>query len=119
MIPQETLVKLLVAALIVGAAFSAGYVRGLRSGMERFNDYVAEQAQAAVQIVRRQGAATERVVTRYMKVKGDTEIVTRIVQQDIVKYVEAHSGGCIDPDWVRLHNAAAVNTVPERAAVTR
>lgn len=98
-----------VAALLV-AAFVTGLVYGMRLEGGRHAEYIASQARAAVAVVVRQGAVTERVVTRYLKVKGETEVRTVTIEKEVQNY--ANAGACIDADWVRLHNAAAAGALP-------
>jgi hypothetical protein len=104
---------LLAAGLLAGAA-GWGYMQG----MENLYEYQGKQAVQAVKIVVKQGEATERVIIRYVKVKGETETVTQTVFQEVIKYVEKNTGNCLDSEWGLLHDAAAANTVstpPARA----
>lgn len=117
-IPPALLVRALVVVIVLGATFATGYIHGLRSGMERFNDYVAEQAKLAVKVITKQGQATERVVIRYVKVKGETEVITRTVEKEVLSYAQENRGACLTEHWRLLHNAAAANTLPEPAPGT-
>lgn len=88
--------------------FGYGYHRGIRNLWE----YQAEQARAAVPVIVKQGAVTERVVVKYrdriVKVKGDTEFITK----EIVRYVPASADPVLPAGWVLLHDAAATRAVP-------
>jgi hypothetical protein len=99
------------AAMLLGAAWLHGYSHGELL----LANYRASQAVAAVRMIVKQGEATERVVTRYVKVKGDTEIVTRTVEKEVVRYAQANPGPCLDAAWRVLHDAAASNAVPGTA----
>ena len=79
---------------------------------------LVENAQAAVKIVVQQGKATERVVTKYVKVVGETKVVTNTIEKEVTKYAETNAGLCLDPEWRRLHDSAALNTVPGAAKST-
>lgn len=91
---------------VLGAAWGHGYMKG----SNRLYAYQAEQAKEGARVVVKQGAATERVVTRYIKVAGATQTVTVTVEKEVERY--ANTGYCLDGAWRRLHDAAASNAVP-------
>jgi hypothetical protein len=97
---------LLAAGVLAGAA-GWGYMQG----MENLYEYQGKQAVQAVNIVVKQGEVTERVIVRYVKVKGETRTVTQTVEKEVIKYVEKNTGNCLDSEWGLLHDAAAANTV--------
>jgi hypothetical protein len=98
-----------IAGLAIGVSV---WGHGYMTGKSKLIEYQAAQATEAARIVVLQGEVTERVITRYIKVKGDTEIVTREVEREVTRYAQANPDGlCIDAEWVRLHNAAATNAV--------
>lgn len=100
-----------VALLIAGLLELDGYRRGERKLWE----YQAAQAKAAVPVIVKQGAVTERVVTKYrdriVKVKGDTEYI----EKEVTRYVPPSADPVLPRGWVVLHDAAAVGAVPEAA----
>lgn len=98
-----------VALLIAGMLELDGY----RRGEKKLFDYQAKEAAASVVIITKQGKVTEKVITKYVKVKGETQTVTNTVHEKVVEYVEANPGYCLDVAWGRLHDAAAANTVPQ------
>lgn len=102
-----------VAVVLLGAAWFHGYTRGEL----KLAEYKADQAKAAVVIVTKQGAITERVVTKYIKVKEASQNVAEGIKREIIKYVETHPGSCLDRQWGRLHDSAALGTVPTPASV--
>jgi len=102
--------------VIVGALATAAGV-GYHKGVQRLWDYQVKQAQAAVAIVVQQGKVTERVVHRYIKVKGDAVVVERTVEKEVTRYVETNPGYCLDADWRRLHDAST-GAVPDPAGRT-
>lgn len=53
------------------------------------------------------------MVTRYIKVKGDTEVVTQTITKEVVRYAEANPGYCLDAGWRLLHDNAARNAIPD------
>lgn len=100
-----------VVAAVLAAVAGWGYMKGV----ERLYSYQAEQAKQAVKIIVKQGEVTERVMVKYVKVQARTRVVTETVEKEVVRYVEKNTGNCLDPEWGRLHDAAASNTVPEPA----
>jgi len=103
----------LVIIMALGTAAGVGY----HKGVQRLWDYQVEQARAAVAIVVKQGKVTERVVNRYIKVKGDAVVVERTVEKEVTRYVETNPGYCLDADWRRLHDAST-GAVPDPARST-
>ena len=105
--------RLVIYGLLIAGVLAASAGWGYMKGVERLYAYQAKQATQAVKIVVKQGEATERVVTRYVKVKGTTQVVTQTVEKEVVRYVETNPGPCLDAEWRRLHDTAAANTLPE------
>lgn len=101
----------------VAAAVCAGLIGyGYHKGVQRLWEYQAAQARETVRIVTKQGKVTEKVVTKYVKVAGETQVVTNTIEKEVVRYAEKNPGACLDDDWRRLHDAAASNTLPKPAA---
>lgn len=94
---------------LVGAVWFHGYF----SGKEKLHDYKAQQAAEAVRVVKLRAASTDRIVTRYIKVKGDTQTITNTIEKEVIRYVETNPGSCLDRRWRWLHDAAAANRVPD------
>lgn len=101
----------LTALLLLGGAAGWGYHRGV----QRLWDYQAEQAQLAVKIVTKQGEVTERVVTKYVKVKAEAVVIEKLVEKEVIRY--ANTGHCLDAEWGRLHDAST-GAVPDASAGT-
>lgn len=113
----------LLAYLIAGAALVGGILilfqwldnnwitdAGVAKGRAALQKELDEEA-ARVKV--KQAQATEVVVTRYVKVAGATEIITKEVEKEVIRYAATNpDGACIDADFVRLHNAAASNALP-------
>lgn len=85
----------------------------------RWQEDKAKQAAAAAAILEKQGEATVKVVTEYVdrvkvvREKGDTII------KEVPVYVPAQADAActINRGFVRLHDAAAANQIPEPAGV--
>lgn len=102
-----------VLAVLLGAAWFHGYTRGeLELG-----EYKAKQAAAAVVIVTKRGAVTEKIVTRYVKVMQETGNSAAGIRNEVIRYVEKNPGSCLDPRWGRLHDYAAANAIPPAESV--
>ena len=117
--PYALIAKWGVIALLAAAVGAYGWVKGNQHGTQKLLDYVAEQATAATTIIIKQGAATERVVIKYVKVKGDTQVITETIEKEVIRYVDSKplSLACsLDNRWLRLHDSAAVGAVPPAAA---
>lgn len=97
------------------SALLVGY--GYHLGVKQLWDYQAKQATEAVRVAKVQGAVTERVVTKYVKVAGATQTVTNTVKEEVLRYVERNPGSCLDAQWGRLHDAAALDRVPDPESV--
>lgn len=113
--PYALLARWVVLGVACLALFGYGWFKGNEHGTERLVKYAAKQASISVKIIARQEAVTERVRTEYVnrvkviKEKGDE--ITKMVP---VHITVADDTACrIDNDFLRLHNAAAANTVPE------
>lgn len=102
--------------VVVLAVCSAVWLHGYSRGERKLWDYQTEQAKAAVAVVVKQGAASDRIVvkwrTRVEKVKGETEVI----EKEVVRYVPARADPVLPLGWVFLHNAAALGTVPPPTA---
>lgn len=105
--------RLLIYAALVAAACLTVWMHGYFKGKAALYEYQAEQAKEGARIVVKQGEATERVVNRYIKVRGATETVTVTVEKEVERY--ANTGHCLDGAWRRLHDASALNALPEPA----
>ena len=117
--PYGMLFKWGVIGVLCAALFGFGWVKGNQHGTEKLTKYQGEQAVASIKVITRQGVATERVVTEFVKVKGKTETVTKTVEKEVIKYVESKplTLACqLDNRWVRLHDSAAAGSIPPPAA---
>lgn len=111
--PWAWAARVAVYAALVASIFAYGWVKGNEHGTVKLTNYQAAQVIAADKIIVKQGAATERVITQYVKVQGKTERVTQTVQQEVTKYVESNPSLTLDANWRLLFNASATNTLPD------
>ena len=99
-----------VKAAVLGVAFILFGGWCYMKGVEQLWEYQAKQAREAVKIVVKQGAVTERIITEFIKVKGKSETIEKIVEKEVLVY--ANPGYCLDAEWRRLHDAST-GTVPQ------
>lgn len=111
--PYAVLAKWGVIALMVTAFGAFAWFKGNAHGTQKLIDYQAAQAVEAVRINTARAAVTAKVVTKYVKVAGQTKTVTEIIEKEVVKYVDANPGYCLDAGWRRLHDAGADNAVSD------
>ena len=102
--------------ILLAIVVASGWLwfQGYKVGAAKLEAYRAEQFQQATRINLKRAEVTERVVTKYItKVVPKTEIVTRTVEKEVIRYAEANPDGiCLDPEWQRLHDSAALNLIP-------
>lgn len=103
--------------LLVISAIAAGvWFHGYAKGRDRLDQYIAAQAVAATKIVARQGEVTAKVIAKHIKVAGETRVITETIEREVIRYADANPAGvCLDARWGVLHDAAALNTVPDPA----
>ena len=110
--PYALLAKWAVIGVLLSAFGAWSWFKGNEHGTQKLIDYQAAQAIEAVRINTARSAATAKVVTEYVQVAGKTEVVTQTITKEVVKYADANTGYCLDADWRRLHDDAALNAVP-------
>ena len=110
--PQGVVAKWAVIALLVAAFGAFSWFKGNEHGTQKLIDYQGRQATEAVRINTARSAAAAKVVTKYVQVKGDTEVVTQTIEKEVIKYADSNAGFCLDGAWRVLHDRAAANAVP-------
>jgi hypothetical protein len=108
--------RLVIYGLLILGLLSAAAGWGYMHGVQRLYDYQVKQANQAVKIIIKQGAATERILIKYIKVKGKTEYVTQTITERVTEYAQTNPGNCLDTAWGRLHDSAAANTISNSSA---
>ena len=89
------------------ALYGWGYWNGRDAVQTRWDAATAKQAVAVAKTMIDQASTTAKIVTKYIRVKGETEIVTRTVEKEVIRYVDAPIPKCgIDPEFERLYDAA-------------
>lgn len=100
------------AAVITAAVLAFTGWQGYRLGVAKLERYQAEQLREAQRLYMARQVVTERVVNRYIKVKGETQTVTQTVEKEVIRYAENNPGLCLDGAWRVLHDDAANNVLP-------
>jgi hypothetical protein len=100
--------------LLAAGALLVGY--GYHLGIRNLWEYQGEQATAAVPVIIKQGAVTERIVTAY---RDRVRVVYKqgeTITKEIPVYVPASADPVLGRGWLLLHDAAATGAVPPPAA---
>ena len=116
--PMGLVYKWAVIAFLVAAFGTVAWIKGDSHGTQKLIDYQAAQATVAVRLVTRQGAVTERVITKYLDRVKVIEGTTTTIEKEVTKYVDSKplALACmLDNRWLRLHDAAAAGAVPPPA----
>lgn len=116
--PYALIAKWAVIALLVLSFGLTCWIKGNAHGTQKLYDYQAKQAKEAVRIAQGRERVTTQVVTKYVAIAGKTKVVTETIEKEVVRYADANPGYCLDAAWRRLHDAAALNAVPEPARGT-
>tara|TARA_R110000868_G_scaffold175682_1_gene412844 strand:- start:194 stop:745 length:552 start_codon:yes stop_codon:yes gene_type:complete len=113
--PYALLARFAVLGLACAALFGYGWFKGNEHGTAKLTEYIGKQLTESIKMQGKQAVVTEKVVKKYIdrvkviKEKGDE--IEKLVTVFVPAKVDA---GCrINNGYLRLHNAAATNTVPE------
>lgn len=109
------IVKLIALALAVAALFGLGYYRGYAAEKQAWDAAIAKQAVKSADTVIKAAENTAKVVTRYIKVKGDTQLVIETVEKEVIRYVDTPHPTCVlDRQFERVWDAGS-NRLPAAA----
>lgn len=95
--------KFVAVILLVTGIFVGGYYKGYQSCKQAWDAAIAVQAINSAGTIIKGAENTARVVTKYIKVKGETQVLTQTVEKEVVRYVEAKHPDCTVPnefEWV-------------------
>ena len=102
--------------LVIACALGGAWFKGYQHGAGKLETYRAEQLTAATKINTQRAAVTEKVITRFVEVAGATRIHTEYIEREVADYAESNPAGlCLDPEWRRVHDSAALNPVSDPA----
>jgi len=109
--------KWAIIGILIAAAAVTGFVKGNQYGTAKLDAYIGKQATEALRIAVVRGKATEKVITRYIKVAGATRVITNTIEKEVIRYEHANLDSCPLSAAARsLHDSAASNTVPAPAS---
>lgn len=116
LLPGGLLVRALVVAIVIGAAYAAGQIHGRGAVYAQWNAQVAETAAQATKIITRQGEVTVQVVTRWKERQAELQTVTQTIEKEVFRYVTTSHDPVLPLGWRLLHDAAAYGAVPQAPA---
>lgn len=102
--------------VVIVSALTVAELHGYYRGKTLLYEYQAEQARAAVKVVVKQGAVTEKIVTKYRDRVRVVYEPARVIEKEIVRYVPPSADPVLPRGWGMLHDAAAAGTLPEAPA---
>lgn len=109
--------RVLAAALLALALIGFGWVKGAVHVQDEWDKAIAKQVVQVITVKQRQAEATVQVITKYVdriKIVRETGATTA---KEVTNHVTPTAdAACVVPvGFVRVHNAAAANRVPEPA----
>lgn len=104
--------RYLVYGALLLAAAALVWFHGYTRGEIKLFEYQAAQARAAIPVIVKQGAVTEKIVTRWRTVEKTIELEGKTIEKEIVRYVPPAADPVLGLGWLRLHDAAATGAVP-------
>lgn len=103
--------------LAIAAAGGGLWFKGYQVGADKLEAYRAEQLGAATQINARRAAVTVQSEIQYVEVAGATRVVREYIEREVEAYAQQNPDGlCLDADWRRVHDRAALNAIPDPAS---
>lgn len=95
------------------AVASSVWMHGYSRGERKLYEYQAEQARAAVPVIVKQGAVTEKIITKYRTKVVEVKAAAEVITKEIVRYVPPAADPVLGLGWLRLHDAAALGAVSQ------
>jgi hypothetical protein len=111
------LTRWLVWGVVIASAVSVVWMHGYSRGERKLFEYQAEQARAAVPVIVRQGAVTERVVVKYRTRLVEVQAATVTITREIPRHVPPAVDPMLPVGWLLLHDAAARAVPPAPGGV--
>ena len=114
---SPAMIKAIVAAVLLAVAFAAGWaVNGWRISSHTERAQVAAVQHVAT-VEHAQAQATAATEVSAVAVRVETQTVYRNINHEVIRYVQSPAPVCtLDPDWVRIYNAAATGAIPDPAS---
>ena len=106
--PYALLARFVALGIACLALFSYGWFKGNDHGTQKLYDFVGKQLVETTRIGAIRERITREVVDHYIETAGISTTVEKVIQQEVIKYVEKNpTGTCLDPEWRRVHDDAA------------
>lgn len=107
--------RILAVAALAAACGLTGYIHGrsFENG-ELAKKQVASEARVRDEERRIAKILTDSAVARAQR-ENKTRLIYRTITKEVVRYAQSDAGQsvCLDPEWVRFHNASALPAIPE------
>lgn len=98
------LAKFVAIALVIAALFGLGYYRGYAAEKQAWDAAISKQAIDSAKTVIAGSAITAKVITKYIRVKGDTETIIKEIEKEVPVYVQSTCP--VPTGFVNVWNAA-------------
>lgn len=93
--------------LLLAALIGFGFVKGMKHTQAKWDAAIAEQATKSAGTVIKGAENTAAVVMKYIKIKGETQVRTEIVEKEVIRYVDAPHPSCVlDAQFERVWDDA-------------
>lgn len=120
---KQNLARILVYGALVFVYSLLCFFLGYSKGVKKLYEFQTKQATESVKLVVRQGAATEKVVVKYIHIREKAKPVVRTIEREVIRYAETakpvvDEAHCLSPSWGVLHDAAAAQSVPDTTGRT-
>jgi hypothetical protein len=110
--------RFLIYGLVVVAFLGTFGMWCYMKGRSALHEYKGRLAVEAAKVIVKQGAVSEKILTKYVKVKGETQVKIEFRDREVIRYEQANLDQCpLSTAFVSLHNSAAANTIPETSSV--
>lgn len=119
--PLISQIKYAVAGVLIMLAFAGGWVTNGWRTSSHAEKVVVQQVQHTAAVVTKQADITAAVGASAAAVSAQAEVIYRNINHDVIRYVQTPATpgdpDCtLDPQWVRLYNAAATASDPAPAS---
>ena len=99
------LAKIIGVVAIVAFLIGVGEWHGRKAIQQSWDASIGKQAILSASDVIAQAVNTAQVETRYIQVKQKADVRTKIVEREVVKYVETSSPCRLSPEFERVYDA--------------
>lgn len=101
--------KILGVGALALALFLSGEWHGRSAMQQKFDAALANQALASAETVIAGAENVAKTVVKYIKIKGETQIVHDVIEKEIVKYVDRNTESCrLGPEFERTFDTISL-----------